>query len=232
MSGQEGWGTLFKCETSIAAPTPTDRRLQDLLHALPGPPKDKKLTGAGRDFTLWFWVSASDASHATQVGADLIRSASSEIGLPEIRIVRSHSASTNGRISPFPGTRERRDLAGVWSVLYRVQAPIGHEPIGEPDLERFRTALGEPDSLVTLHGDKEKFLISDGTSFTARFWATVLEPWTALREGRRRLVGALVASGLAEWTIVRAQVVTPGARDGDTFPGAYDRHPSETEETR
>ncbi len=232
MSGPESWGVLFKCETSMALPAPTDARLHGLLRALPGPPQDKLLTGSGRDFTLWFWVSASDASHATQRGADLIRSAASDAGVPEIRVVRSHSASTNGRVSPFPGTRVRRDSVDVWSVLFRARAPVGKGPIEEPVLERFRVDLGEPDALITFHGDKEKFLVSDGTSFTARFWATGIEPWTALRAGRSRFVRALAASGLDDWTIVRAQVVTPGARDGDTFPGAYDRVLSETEETR
>ncbi len=117
-------------------------------------------------------------------------------------------------------------------MLYRASAPPGKQPIDDSVLHRFRDELGESDSLITFHGDKEKFLVSDRTAFTARFWAIGVDPWTALRDGRSRVVRALEVSGLAEWSIVRAQVVTPAARDGDTFPGAYDRELSPTEETR
>jgi hypothetical protein len=232
MSNLASWGVLLKCETPSASPAPRVEELDTLIGALPGRLGDKLLTGGGRDFTAWFWVSAANASQATRLGARLIRSAASDAGMPPIRVIRSHSASTNGRISPFPGTRDRRDRADVWSVLYRAQGPRGQGPIDDAALNRFRTQLGEPDSLVTFHGDKEKFLVSDGTSFTARFWASGAEPWAALRGGRNRVIKALESSGLAGWTIVRAQVATPAARDGDTFPGANGRHLEADEETR
>jgi hypothetical protein len=232
LSDLETWGVLFKCETPNAMPAPTDEQLARLRVGLPGPPTDTLLTGGGRDFTAWFWVSASDASDASRRGSELLRSAASGAGVPPIRVVRSHSASANGRVSPFPGTRERRDRTDVWSVLYRASAPVGQRPIDDSVLQKFREALGESDSLTTFHGDKEKFLVSDGASFTTRFWAIGVVPWTALRDGRSRVVRALAASGLAEWSIVRAQVVTPSARDGDTFPGAYDRELTGSEETR
>lgn len=226
------WGVLFKCEAPSAAPPPGDEELGKFVGALPGRADDKLLTGGGRDFTAWFWVPAGNASQATQLGARLIRLAASNADMPPIRVIRSHAASTNGRVSPFPGTQDRLGKADVWSVLYRAQAPRGQGPISDAVLAMFRENLGEPDSLITFHSDKEKFLVSDGTSFTARFWVSGVEPWTALRGGRIRVVRALGSSGLADWTIVRAQVVTPAARDADTFPGAYERHLEADEETR
>jgi len=119
-----------------------------------------------------------------------------------------------------------------WSVLYRVQLSQGDGPIDAQTLRAITGKLSSPDAFLTLHSDKEKFLVSDGSAFTARFWAPGSTPGAALLAGRADLLQALHAVGAAGWTIVRAQVVTAEARRGDTFPGADDRTLTETEETR
>jgi hypothetical protein len=117
-------------------------------------------------------------------------------------------------------------------VSYRAQRPRGAPAIGATELDRVRAALRSTDALVTLHSDKEKMLVSDGSAFTARFWVDAPDPASALRVGRAELLGALAEAGLAGWTIVRAQTVTAAARYGDTFPGAYERTLRADEETR
>jgi hypothetical protein len=226
------WGVLLKCHIPPDSPEPSHDSLERMVAALACRADDTRLTGSGRDFTVWFWWPGTNASDAVRSGAAALREAAAAEGLPPLRVVRSHAASTNGRVSPFPGTRKRLGTPGVWSVLYRAQRPQGAPAIGAAELERVRAGLTSTDALVTLHSDKEKLLVSDGSSFTARFWADAPEPAAALRAGRADLLGALASAGLSGWTIVRAQAVTAAARHGDTFPGAYERTLNPDEETR
>ncbi len=232
MTATVEWGLLLKCAIPADAPEPSQDALTRVVAALPGADADKRLTGGGRDFTVWFWYQGTDASDAVRTGAAALRAAAAAEGLSPFRVVRSHAASVNGRVSPFVGTRERLGLADVWSVLYRVQRPSGAPTIGGDELERVRAGLTSDDALVTLHSDNEKLLVSNGSSFTARFWAAGTDPAQALRAGRADLLDALASAGLTGWTVTRAQAVTAAARHGDTFPGAYQRRLRPDEETR
>jgi len=226
------WGVLLKCHISPDAPGPSDDTLGRVVAGLGCPMHDTRLTGGGRDFTVWFWWPGTDASDAVRSGAAALREVAAREGLPPLRVVRSHAASVNGRVSPFPGARERLGVPGAWSVSYRAQRPRSAPVIGARELDRVRAALTSTDALVTLHSDKEKMLVSDGSAFTARLWVDAPDPASALRVGRAELLGALAEAGLAGWTIVRAQAVTAAARHGDTFPGAYERTLTPDEETQ
>ena len=231
MAGLAEWGVLLKCETPADHPAPTSEQLAGLLEAIPCPSSDKRLTGGGRDFTVWFWIAAVDASEATAIGARDLRTNAASLDMPPIRVVRAHAASSNGRVPPFPGAAERLDSGDTWSVLYRVRARSGH-PFTDVSIAEIAERLPGDDCLVTLHSDKEKFLVSDGSAFTARFWSYGTRPSEAIANGRADLLAVLASLSIPDSAIVRAQVTTAEARHGDMFPGADRRVLRPDEETR
>jgi len=224
------WGVLLKVRASSDAPAPSRAQLGRLLAALPG--GDKKLTGGGVDFTVWSWVDAADAVAATSIGARTLRAIARAEGLPSLTIVRAHAASVEGRSSPFRGVAARLGSPHIWSVYFKAEAPLGSTPATADLLERVRVALDRPDVNVTLRGDNEKFLVDDGSGFTARFWAAGATAAEAFRAARRDMIAALGRVGLEGWTLVRFQAATADARHGDTFPGVGSRRARRTEETR
>jgi hypothetical protein len=212
------------------APIPDDEQLGRVLARLPG--DAKRLTGGGADFTIWTWIIAPDAATATEWGAAILRDAARAEGVSGLRFVRAHTASVEGRSSAYRGVADRLDATDEWSVYFRVEHPSEDGRVGPDELRRFGDALAKPDANITLRGDQEKFLLDDGSGFTARFWTTGPTLAEAIRAARRDVLAALAAAGMSDWRLVRLQAATAGMRHGDSFPGLADRSPRATEERR
>ncbi len=200
------------------------------MAALPG--TDKRLTGGGRDFTVWSWFDAADAPSAIDAAGILVRAAAVDVGIGPLKVIRAHAASVEGRSSPFRGIAERLGRRDQWTVYFKVVSPLDAAPADDGALERVAAALDRPDTAVTFGGDREKFLLDDGHGIVVRFWVEGPDPSKAFAEARDDMVQALARSGLGDWTIVRMQAATAEARHGDWFPGAAKRQPLVTEETR
>jgi hypothetical protein len=224
------WGVLLKVEVRDPGPEPSDEALQRVLDALPG--ADKRLTGGRADFTVWSWFEAADAPAAVQLATGRLRAAAANEGFHDLRVIRAHAASVEGRSSPFRAVAERLGRPGEWSIYFRAAAPPGRSPVDSTTLERIEAALGRPDTSVSMGGDREKFLLDDGTGLVVRFWVDGASSPDAFLAARTSVRMALAEVGLGDWTLVRMQAATAEARHGDTFPGIAARQPRQTEETR
>jgi hypothetical protein len=209
-------------------PIPDDDQLRRVLARLPG--SDKRLTGGGADFTIWTWIDAPDAATASVRCAAMLRDAARSEGVSSLRFIRAHAASVEGRSSPYRGVAGRLQATDEWSVYFRLEPPSGDGRVDADVLRRFGEVLGKPDTNITLRGDQEKFLLDDGSGFTARFWASGDTLAEAIRDARRDVLAALAAAGMAGWRLVRLQAATAGMRHGDSFPGLATRSPRPTEE--
>ena len=224
------WGVLLKVRVRPEGPTPRPAQLDRILIALPG--NDKKLTGAGRDFTIAFWVEATNAALATETAAALVRELAAAEGLTELSFIRSHAASVEGRFPTFIGTGSRLDTPNEWAVEFKAGAPAGADPATPEILNRIRDAMHRPDVSVTFHGDQEKFLLDNGRGVTVRFWSTAQTTAGALRAARGVVLSGLSQAGLEDWTLIRLKAWDPRHMHADTFPGARARVPAVTEEIR
>jgi hypothetical protein len=223
------WGVLLKVQLSADAEPAQEGALDQLLSALPGP--HKKLTGAGRDLTVAWWVDAPDAAAAIVVAARRLRAEAASLGLADLVVVRSHAASIEGR-APALAADGRAAEANVWAVDIKAGMPQGGMPVGPDIRDRLRAVLPYPDAGVTLHGDKEKFLLDDGTGLTIRIWISGKTLEAALLAARDDVTSALAQIGLDAWTLIRVKAWDPRALQGDTFPGALDHEPMPTGEYR
>jgi hypothetical protein len=237
------WGLLLKIRVA-SGPAPDRAQLERILEKLPGP--DKKLTGGGSDFTVSWWVTASDAATAARAGADLLFALARAEGVSPLTVIRSHAASAEGRSPAFAGMERHLDqpstgsprrvplgeTADQWAVDLKAAAPGGSPPVGPELLDRVREAIDRADVAVTFRNDQEKFLLDDGTGLTVRCWAAGASPREAFEGVRTDLRRALDAVGLGDWAIVRFKARTPRNVYDDTFPGAARRRASVTEETR
>jgi len=224
------WGVLLKTQTASTGPVPDSDQLSRLLAALPG--VDKRLTGEGRDFTVAWWVDATDAATATTIAADTLREIARVENLSDLTFVRSHAASVEGRYPDAPELEPGIDPFKAWAVDFKVLAPSDADPIDAEMLDRVRDAMGGSGVSVTLRGDPEKFLLDDGSGFTVRFWSAGDAPASAMAAARRNLLAALSEAGIGDWLLVRFKGWAPLQKQADGFPGAGERHPAVTEETR
>lgn len=224
------WGVLLKVQVKSDGLAPDPSQLDLLLAALPG--TDKKLTGGGADFTVAWWVEASDAASATKIAGDTVRRIARSQGFPPLTFVRSHTASVEGRAPTSVEAESELDTLNEWALDFKVSAPASADLATPELLDRVHAAIDRPDLAVTFRGDQEKFLLDDGSGFTVSFSAGGGPPAGVFGAARQDLLDAIDQLGLDGWRLVRFKAFSRPHKQNDTFPGAGTRVPLITEETR
>jgi hypothetical protein len=131
----------------------------------------------------------------------------------------AHAASEEGRTPSIRGVNERRERSDVWSLTIKAESAGGRCAVDAELLAEVLRRLGGADTTIAAGGDKEKFLLDDGSGFTMRFWAEADSVDLALEQGRTRVDAVLEGLAPGDWIVVRAHATTPAERADDTFPG-------------